>query len=105
MASLPPGEKVMLRVAPMYPVEIGTDLPGTYPLEEALSGFTLLLADKAIHRVAAQTQASCRARGVSAASFDALIAAHTLVVGGELLTLDNDFRHISPVVGLRLTPI
>jgi predicted nucleic acid-binding protein len=74
-------------------------------LEEALSGFTLLLADKAIHRVAAETQASCRARGVSAASFDALIAAHTLVVGGELLTLDNDFRHIAPVVGLRLTPV
>ena len=74
-------------------------------LEDALSGFTLLLADKPTHRLAAQIHATCRASGVSAASFDALIAAHTIVVGGELLTLDADFRHMAPLISLRLTPI
>lgn len=74
-------------------------------LEEALSGFPLLLADQAIHRVAAQSQAACRARGVSLASFDALISAHALVVDGELLTLDDDFRLAAPIVGLRLCAV
>jgi predicted nucleic acid-binding protein len=77
--------------------------PAFAKLEEALSGFPILLADEATHRKAAQVRNACTAAGVTSASFDCLIAAHTLLLrGGELFTLDLDFKHISNVVGLKL---
>jgi predicted nucleic acid-binding protein len=74
-------------------------------LEEALSGFSILLADEATHRKAAQIRNVCRSAGITAAAFDCLIAAHTNVLpSGALLTLDEDFNHISKVVKLNLHP-
>jgi predicted nucleic acid-binding protein len=73
-------------------------------LSEALSGFPLLLADEDTHLRAARIRNACRGAGIAAASFDCLIAAHTLVADAELLTLDDDFSHMAPVVGLRLRP-
>jgi predicted nucleic acid-binding protein len=74
-------------------------------LEATLEGFPLLLADPPTHRRAAQIRNACRAAGVAAASFDCLIAAHALQHDGALLTLDRDFVHMSPVVGLRLRAV
>lgn len=74
-------------------------------LEEALSGFPILLADEATHRKAAQIRNACRSAGITAAAFDCLIAAHTNVLpSGALLTLDEDFNPISKVVKLNLHP-
>ena len=74
-------------------------------LEEALSGFPILLADEATHRKAAQIRNMCRGAGITAAAFDCLIAAHTsLLPTGALLTLDEDFQHMSKVVKLNLHP-
>lgn len=74
-------------------------------LEAALEGFPLLFADQLAHRRAAQVRTACRAAGVTAASFDCLIAAHALQHDAELLTLDRDFVHMRPVVGLRLRAV
>lgn len=71
-------------------------------LEEALSGFPLLLADQSTHLSAARVKNQCRAAGIAAATLDCLICAHALQHGAELLTLDGDFEHMSPIVGLRL---
>ena len=74
-------------------------------LEEALSGFPILLADEATHRRAAKVRNACRSAGITAAAFDCLIAAHTLMLeDGTLLTLDDDFKHMSKVVELILHP-
>lgn len=78
---------------------------GFKSLEEALSGFPLLLADRAAHRRAAEVRNACRSAGIAAASFDCLIAAQTIIADAELLTLDEDFAHVAKVVPLRLTRI
>ncbi len=77
-------------------------IEGFRRIEDALSGFPLLFADRSAHRRAAQVRNACRVAGVTAASFDCLIAAQTLIRDAELFTLDADFVHISEVTGLRL---
>lgn len=74
-------------------------------LEDALSGFPLLLADRAAHRRAAQVRNACRGAGIAAASFDSLIAAQALLADAELFTLDDDFVRMSRVTGLKLTKL
>lgn len=74
-------------------------------LEDALSGFPLLLADRSAHRLAAEMRTACRQGGVSAAAFDCLIAAQTILTGGALFTLDRDFEHIASVTGLKVLKI
>ena len=74
-------------------------------LDEALSGFPLMLADAGTHRRAAKVRNACRAGGVAAAAFDSLLAAHCLEHDAALLTLDHDFLPMQPLVGLRLMPI
>lgn len=74
-------------------------------LEDALGGFPILLAAASTHRAAARVRNTCRARGIAAASFDCLIAAHALENDADLLTLDGDFGLIASVTKLRIAPI
>lgn len=74
-------------------------------LEEALSGFPLLLADRVAHRRAAMVRNACRSAGIAAASFDCLIAAQALIADAELFTLDADFVHVARATRLKLTRI
>ena len=74
-------------------------------LEAALSGFPLLIADRATHLRAARVHNACRAAGISAASLDCLVAAHALATDAELFTLDRDFTHMSKAVPLRLVAV
>jgi predicted nucleic acid-binding protein len=71
-------------------------------LEQVLGGFRIVLADIETHRRAAQVRSFCQSGGISAASFDCLVAAHSLVKDAELFTLDDDFKHMAPLVGLKL---
>ena len=71
-------------------------------LDEILGGFPLLLADRTTHVRAAEVHNRCRAAGVTASTIDCLIAAHTLLIDADLLTLDSDFRAISRHTGLKL---
>ncbi len=74
-------------------------------LERALEGFPVLLATRGTHRLAADVSNECRAKGVTVASFDSLIAAHTIERDAVLLTLDADFRHLTRASSrLRLHP-
>ncbi|MGH9364222.1 MAG: type II toxin-antitoxin system VapC family toxin [Thermoanaerobaculia bacterium] len=71
-------------------------------LERGLSGFPVLDAVREDHVAAARLSNRCRRAGISASAIDCLIAALTLSVRGELLTLDNDFARMAPHCGLRL---
>lgn len=74
-------------------------------LERALEGFPVVLATRGTHRLAADVSNECRAKGVTIASFDALVGAHTIERDAALLTLDGDFRHMARAsTRLRLHP-
>lgn len=74
-------------------------------LEDALSGFPLLLATRATHLQGALIRNACRAGGIAAQTVDCLIAAHAIGHGATLLTLDADFRHIAKYTGLVLAEV
>jgi len=74
-------------------------------LDEILDGFPLLLATRQTHISAARVRNQCRASGLAASTVDCLVAAHALVAGATLMTLDDDFRRMAPHVGLTLVPI
>jgi predicted nucleic acid-binding protein len=67
-----------------------------------MSGFPLLLATRETHVVAAELRSRCRAKGVAAGAVDCLIAAHAIESGAELLTTDEDFKHMAKHTDLRL---
>lgn len=71
-------------------------------LRKLMTGFPTLAADRENHVFAARISNACRKAGVSAATVDCLIAAQTLAAGGELATLDEDFRRMARNTGLRL---
>ncbi|HUP65967.1 MAG TPA: PIN domain-containing protein [Thermoanaerobaculia bacterium] len=71
-------------------------------LRVALDGFPLIIAGEEDHLEAARLVNSLRRRGVTASSFDALIAAMTILRDGLLFTLDQDFFAYSRLTALRL---
>lgn len=74
-------------------------------LEDALAGFPLLLATRPIHRRAAALITGCRRRGIAAATVDALIAATTIELDGQLLTTDEDFVALTACSELALVDV
>lgn len=71
-------------------------------LQDALSGFRLLLADRATHVRAATLTAQADAAGVAVGTADALVAAHAMVRGAVLFTVDDDFERLTHVAPLKL---
>ena len=74
-------------------------------LDDLLSGFPLLLADRQTHVRAAEIRNLCRTRGVAVATIGCLIASHALQADAELMTLDADFALIARHTALRLLAI
>jgi len=72
---------------------------------DPLGGFPSLPAPAPTHRAARRVRNTCRARGIAAASFDCLIAAHALENDADLLTLDGDFGLIAGVTKLRVVTV
>lgn len=70
-------------------------------LADELSAYPLLLATRDTHLAAARIVNHCRAAGVQVTAADALIAATSEGVGGELVTCDRDFEHLARVYPLR----
>ena len=54
------------------------------------------------HVLAADVVNRCKRKGVAASSIDALITALALNARARLFTTDEDFKHISRIVDLRL---
>ena len=71
-------------------------------LDQLTRPYLLLLADRAVHVAAAAVATTCARRGVGVGTVDCLVAAHTLAAGGQLFTLDGDFKRIAKHTGLRL---
>lgn len=71
-------------------------------LHETLVGFPRILADERDHLEAARLMNLLRRHGITASSFDALIAAMTILRDGALYTLDRDFESFSRFASLRL---
>ena len=74
-------------------------------IKALMEGYPLLLATREHHIEGANISNVCRKAGISAATIDCLIAAQCILLGGLLLTLDEDFKRISSCCGLRLYPI
>ena len=70
-----------------------------------MEGYPVLLATREHHMEAANISNSCRKAGIAAATIDCLIAAQCVMVGGALLTTDDDFKRISKHCALRLYPV
>jgi predicted nucleic acid-binding protein len=62
------------------------------------------LAVAAEHDRAAQISNACRRGGITCSTVDALIAAMTISIKGDLLTTDADFQQIASVCDLSLYP-
>jgi predicted nucleic acid-binding protein len=71
-------------------------------LHTSLEGFPRILADENDHFEAARVTNVLRRRGITASTFDALIAAMTILRDGILFTLDRDFESFSRFVPLNL---
>ncbi len=71
-------------------------------LDQVLTGFPILFATRETHVAAARIRSRCRANGIAAATVDCLIAAHTILIEGELFTTDDDFKRIAKHNALRL---
>jgi predicted nucleic acid-binding protein len=71
-------------------------------LRDSLKGFPRILADERDHIEAARLINLLRRRGITASSFDALIAAMTILRDGVLFTLDRDFESFSRLAPLSL---
>lgn len=74
-------------------------------LQNSLDGFPRIMADERDHIEAARLVNLLRGRGITATTFDALIAAMTILRSGTLFTLDRDFESFSRFSQLRLLDI
>jgi len=66
------------------------------------SALPLVVPDRVDHIQAAEIRNACRRKGVQTGTIDALLAQLCLRHELELLTTDNDFKHISEVYPLHL---
>ncbi|MCB1125878.1 MAG: PIN domain-containing protein [Verrucomicrobiae bacterium] len=73
-------------------------------LSEVLGGFTLVLADREDHRLAARYHGTCSRHGVQGSSFDLLLCAMAYRRGLPILTTDRDFDYYARHVPVRLLP-
>jgi predicted nucleic acid-binding protein len=71
-------------------------------LRGSLDGFPRIFADERDHVEAARLLNLLRARGITASSFDSLIAAMTILRDGVLFTVDRDFESFARLASLRL---
>jgi predicted nucleic acid-binding protein len=67
-----------------------------------LRSYPLMTASVGDHVLAADVVNRCKRKGVAASSIDALITALALNARARLFTTDEDFKHISRIVDLRL---
>ena len=71
-------------------------------LSKALEGFDICLANKSTHEIAADIRTKALQKGISCAGIDCLIAATSIEIDGQLLTLDQDFKHLQKVSQLQI---
>ena len=69
---------------------------------ERFAALPLVIPDRVDHIQAAEIRNRCRRKGIQTGTIDALLAQLCLRHDLELLTTDNDFKHISKVYPLRL---
>ena len=74
-------------------------------LRDKLEAFPLMMASAEDHIEAARLVNRCLTTGIAVTAIDALIAAMTVRIDGDLFTLDLDFARISEVAPLRLLPL
>jgi predicted nucleic acid-binding protein len=70
-----------------------------------ITGFTIVMANEAHHKLAAQTANKCRKNGVATTATDCLIAAMAISYNAQLLTADNDFTYMANHCDLKIYPI
>jgi predicted nucleic acid-binding protein len=73
-------------------------------LRAAVAAFPVVFAGEADHVRAAAVSNACRREGIACSTVDALIAAMTVNIGGQLFTTDADFEQIATVCDLSLFP-
>lgn len=71
-------------------------------MQEALTGFPVLLATRSDHLAAARVANTCRRSGIATTAPDCLIAAQAIHQEAQLWTTDQDFSHIAHHCALRL---
>ena len=69
---------------------------------ERFAALPFVIPDRVDHIQAAEIRNRCRRKGIQTSTIDALLAQLCLRHDLELLTTDNDFKHISKVYPLRL---
>jgi len=69
---------------------------------ERFAALPFVIPDRVDHIQAAEIRNRCRRKGIQTVTIDALLAQLCLRHDLELLTTDNDFKHISKVFPLRL---
>jgi len=69
---------------------------------ERFAALPFIIPDRVDHIQAAEIRNCCRRKGIQTGTIDALLAQLCLRHELELLTTDNDFKHISKVYPLRL---
>ena len=69
---------------------------------ERFAALPFIIPDRVDYIQAAEIRNSCRRKGIQTGTIDALLAQLCLRHELELLTTDNDFKHISKVYPLRL---
>ena len=69
---------------------------------ERFAALPLVIPDRVDHIQAAEIRNGCRRKDIQIGTIDALLAQLCLRHELELLTTDNDFKHISKVYPLRL---
>ncbi len=74
----------------------------TGQLRAHLSAFPILLATERHHAEAARIAQRCRAKSIACSTTAALIAAHTLAIGGELFSVDAAVETVARRAGVRV---
>ncbi len=69
---------------------------------ERFAALPFVIPDRVDHIQAAEIRNCCRRKGIQTSTIDTLLAQLCLRHDLELLTTDNDFKHISKVYPLRL---
>ena len=69
-----------------------------------ITGFSIVMANEAHHKLAAQTANKCRNNGIATTATDCLIAAMTISYSAQLLTTDNDFTYMANYCDLKIYP-
>lgn len=73
-------------------------------LDDILSGFDIILADRDDQRMAAEFHSLCRSKGVQRSSFDLLLCAMAHRRNFSILTTDRDFEHYARCIPVSLEP-